>query len=66
MIGTETISTFVGEGGNLTSTIIWNNVFDLFEVNCVEECEGVRILNTTFLKNEEDAQTYAENFVWRK
>jgi hypothetical protein len=60
------IVTFMGEGGKKTATITWKNIFDVFEVNCVDDDGEIVITNTNFFKNESDAQAYAEQFVWRE
>ena len=65
MDGEKRIVTFMGEAGRLTASIIWRNVFDLFEVDCVEESGDVTIRETSFFKTEADAQAFAEKFVWR-
>jgi hypothetical protein len=60
------IVTFVGEGGKRTANIIWKNIFDLFEVDCVEDNGDVQIIDTQFFKIESEAQAFAEKFVWRE
>lgn len=66
MDGEKRIVTFVGEAGRKTATITWKNVFDLFEVDCVDDNDGIKIINTSFYKNEAEAQACAEAFVWRE
>ena len=59
------IVTFMGNSGRRTATITWKNIFDLFAVDCVED-DGVVLMDTKFFKDESEAQTYAEQFVWRE
>jgi hypothetical protein len=64
MDGEKRIVTFMGDSGRKTATIIWRNLFDLFEVECIDN--DVVSLETKFFKNEAEAQTFAEQFVWRE
>jgi hypothetical protein len=64
MDGEKRIVTFMGNAGRRTATITWKNIFDLFEVDCTDD--GLVIMDTKFFKEESDAQTYAEQFVWRE
>ena len=65
MDGEKRIVTFMGESGRRTATIIWKNLFDLFEVDCTED-NGFVKMDTKFFKEESEAQEYAEKFVWRE
>lgn len=66
MDGEKRIVTFMGDAGRKTATITWKNLFDLFEVDCVEDSGDTQIIDTQFFKNESDAQSCAEQFVWRE
>lgn len=57
------IVTFMGKSGKRTATIAFKNVFDLFEVECVEGDRMVQI-ETRFFKDEAEAQAYAEQFAF--
>lgn len=60
------IVTMVGDAGKRIATITWKNLFDLFEVDCVDDDGEICITNTQFFKDEAQAQTFAEQFVWRE
>ena len=60
------IVTMMGEAGRRIATITWKNIFDLFEVDCVEDFGDTRTIETKFFKDEAQAQTFAEQFVWRE
>jgi hypothetical protein len=62
--GEKRIVTFVGDRGKKTANLIWRNVFDLFEVECIDTDGTITIANNSFFKSEAEAQTFAENFVW--
>jgi hypothetical protein len=64
--GEKRIVTFMGEGGRRTATIIWRNIFDQFEVECVEGDEESFVTTTQFFTDESKAQEYAQLFVWRE
>jgi len=63
MDGEKRIVTFVGNSGRKTATIIWRNIFDMFEVDCADD-DGLVLMETKFFKEESEAQSYAEQFVW--
>ena len=58
------IVTFMGDAGKRIATITWKNIFDLFEVDCVEEFGDSRIVETKYFKDEAQAQTFAEHFTF--
>jgi hypothetical protein len=57
------IVTFMGKSGKRTASIAFKNIFDLFEVECVQDDNTVQI-ETRFFKNEAEAQAYAEQFAF--
>lgn len=62
MDGEKRIVTFMGDAGRKTANIIWRDKISMFEVLC----EDVYNKQTKFFTLESDAQTFAEEFVWRK
>jgi hypothetical protein len=65
MDGEKRIVTFMGESGRRTASIIWKERLKMFQVSCeLPGNESLKIFK--LFKDESDAQTFAEEFVWEK
>jgi len=65
MDGEKRIVTFMGDCGRRTATIIWKDKLQMFQVSCeLPENESVKLFK--LFKEESEAQTFAEEFVWEK
>jgi hypothetical protein len=60
MDGEKRIVTFMGEAGRRTASIIWRDRMKMFEVFC----EDTQHKESSFFNVENEAQAFAEKFVW--
>jgi hypothetical protein len=62
MDGEKRIVTFMGEAGRKTANIIWRDKISMFEVLCEDDYNKL----SKFFTLESDAQSFAEEYVWKE